>query len=221
MAALRPDIAICAMPGPLWICWRPLALRRARREIPGGGARCTDPHPGDGLPLQMTLQRCLLHRADGLVALSTHVANRLREQGLADGKSLLMTTHLPLVFGPPPAPPLAHGGKRRAAVFRPAAALQGPGPACRRAAPAFVSAPDPEIRVIGNGPESEVLEALRRTPGVTVENRWVPETEIGEILAWADALSCRTARPARAAWPPPRSPPAAGWWRPPAGSPSS
>ena len=25
-------------------------------------------------------------------------------------------------------------------------------------------------------------------PGVTVENRWVPEAEVGEVLGWADAL---------------------------------
>ena len=29
---------------------------------------------------------------------------------------------------------------------------------------------------------------MRACPGVTVENRWVPETEIGSLLAWSDAL---------------------------------
>jgi hypothetical protein len=33
-----------------------------------------------------------------------------------------------------------------------------------------------------------VLDALRRLPGVTVENRWVPEPDVGDMLAWSDAL---------------------------------
>jgi glycosyltransferase involved in cell wall biosynthesis len=45
-----------------------------------------------------------------------------------------------------------------------------------------------ELRVVGTGPESPDLDALRRLPGVTVENRWVPENEVGALLAWADAL---------------------------------
>jgi glycosyltransferase involved in cell wall biosynthesis len=32
------------------------------------------------------------------------------------------------------------------------------------------------------------LDALRGCRGVTVENRWVPEAEIGALLAWSDAL---------------------------------
>ena len=42
--------------------------------------------------------------------------------------------------------------------------------------------------MVGSGPESEALDALRRLPGVRVENRWVPEHEVGALLAWADAL---------------------------------
>ncbi len=47
---------------------------------------------------------------------------------------------------------------------------------------------DLELRVVGNGPESPVLAQLRALPGVTVENRWVPEEEVAAILAWSDAL---------------------------------
>ncbi|HEX5325888.1 MAG TPA: glycosyltransferase, partial [Acetobacteraceae bacterium] len=38
------------------------------------------------------------------------------------------------------------------------------------------------------GPDSEALRALRVLPGVCVETRWVAESEIGGMLAWADAL---------------------------------
>jgi glycosyltransferase involved in cell wall biosynthesis len=45
-----------------------------------------------------------------------------------------------------------------------------------------------EVRVAGLGPESSALAALRACPGVTVENAWVPETGIGVLLAWSDAV---------------------------------
>src|SRR5208282_4726743 len=36
--------------------------------------------------------------------------------------------------------------------------------------------------------ESPVLATLRELPGVAVENRWIPEEELGPLLAWADAI---------------------------------
>jgi glycosyltransferase involved in cell wall biosynthesis len=45
-----------------------------------------------------------------------------------------------------------------------------------------------QVRVVGSGPESDELCALRTLPRTSVENRWVPEQEIGDLLAWADAV---------------------------------
>ncbi len=182
---LGPDVAICAMPAPL-----DLLMARALRRL---GVRIlvvvhdANLHPGDGFPLQMTLQRLLMRQADGLIALSGHVADQLRARGLVGDRPLIMTSHPPLVFGPPPPPPRAHGGRLRLLSFgrllpykgldllRDALVLLGPQPGM-------------ELRIVGSGPESEVLDALRRLPGVTVENRWVPEAEVGAVLGWADAL---------------------------------
>ena len=47
---------------------------------------------------------------------------------------------------------------------------------------------DVEVRVVGSGPESPSWPRCVRCPGVTVENRWVPEDEVAALLAWADAL---------------------------------
>lgn len=44
------------------------------------------------------------------------------------------------------------------------------------------------VRIVGLGPESATLDALRALPGVSVENRWVNEAEIGSLIAWADLL---------------------------------
>ena len=183
--ALAPDVAVCAMPAPLDLMML-AALRRA-------GVPCfvvvhdADTHPGDGFPLQMLLQRRLVRRADGLIALTLHVANRLRAQGLAAGKPLIMGALPPSVFGPPPAPPRAHGGPLRLLSF--GRLLPYKGLDLLAAALGRLGAQrDLQVRVVGSGPESEVLDALRRLPGVQVENRWVPEHEVGALLAWADAL---------------------------------
>ena len=48
--------------------------------------------------------------------------------------------------------------------------------------------PDLMVRVAGFGPESAELRALRRLPNVAVDNRWVPEDEVGPLLSWSDAL---------------------------------
>ena len=188
IARRAPDFAICAMPGPLDLLalW---ALRRAR--VPAVVVvHDADIHPGDGLPLQMRLQRRLARDADGLVALSEHVAAELRRQGFTGGdggKPLFRASLPPLVFGPLPPPPLAHGGRMRLLSFgrllpykgldllAEALALLGP-------------RSDFEVRVVGSGPQSDVLARLAAMPGVVVENRWVPEGEVGDLLGWADAV---------------------------------
>ncbi|HEY2131769.1 MAG TPA: glycosyltransferase family 4 protein [Acetobacteraceae bacterium] len=182
---IRPDVAICAMPAPLDMLMA-MALHRAgvRFLVVVHDAYL---HPGDGFPLQMTLQRLLMRRADGLIALSDHVAGQLRKLDLVGGRPLIMTSHPPLVFGAPPPLPRAHGGKLRLLSFGrllPYKGLDLLAEALRLLGPK----PDVEIRVVGSGPETPVLEALRQMPGVTVENRWVPEAEVGGVLSWADAL---------------------------------
>ncbi|MCW3475948.1 glycosyltransferase [Limobrevibacterium gyesilva] len=185
LRALRPDVAICAMPGPL-----DLLMARAlhRAGVPFlVVVHDADLHPGDGLPLQMTLQRRLVQEADGLIALTSHVAAHLRAQGFVGNRPLIMTSLPPMTFGPLPEPPRAHGGKLRLLSFgrlRPYKGLDLLADALRLLGPR----PDLEVRVVGHGPESAVLDALRRTPGVSVENRWVPEAEVGDLLAWSDAL---------------------------------
>jgi glycosyltransferase involved in cell wall biosynthesis len=182
---VRPDVAICAMPAPLDMLMA-MALRRAAVRFLVV-VHDADLHPGDGFPLQMTLQRLLMRRADGLIALSDHVAGQLRKLDLVGDRPLIMTSHPPLVFGAPPPLPRAHGGKLRLLSFGrllPYKGLDLLAEALRLLGPK----PDIEIRVVGSGPETPVLEALRQMPGVTVENRWVPEAEVGEVLSWADAL---------------------------------
>ncbi len=181
----RVEVALCAMPAPLDL----VMARAARRAgIPFAVVvHDADSHPGDAFPLQMRLQRRLLQQADALFALTAHVADGIRQQGLDRGRKLFMAAHTPFVFGPPPPPPGAHGGKLRLLSFGrllPYKGLDLLANALTHLGPRT----DLEVRVVGSGPETAVLAALRQVPGVTVENRWVPEDEIVSLLAWADAL---------------------------------
>lgn len=185
--ALRPEVAICAQTGPLDLLMA-MALRRLRVPfvvVVHDAAL----HPGDGLALQMPLQALLCRRAAGVVALTRHVAEQLRADGVAGtgGRPLLLSRHPPVTFEPPPPPAFAHGGKVRLLSFGRLRSYKG---LDLLADTLRVLLPDAlvEVRVVGQGPESAPLAALRALPGVTVENRWVPESEVGRLLGWADAL---------------------------------
>ncbi len=184
LRAMAPDLALCAMPGPLDLLMG-VALRRV--GVPYAVVvHDADPHPGDGFLLQMTLQRRLLAHADDLVALSGHVADRLRQQD-SGRRAPIRATLPPFVFGPPPPPPRCHDGPLRLLSFGrllPYKGLDLLADGLARLGPRD----DLEVRVVGQGPDSAALAQLRALPGVRVENRWVPESEIGALLAWSDAL---------------------------------
>lgn len=182
---LRPDLVVCAMPGPLDPVFL-VALRVCRVPVVVV-VHDADPHPGDVFPMMLKLQRVIVRRANAVVTLSAHVAQRLREQGLVrPGVRVVAIGHPPRDFGPA-VQPLAHGGPLRLLFFGrllPYKGLDLLADALRALGPRA----DLETRIVGSGPESPPLSALRGLPGVTVENRWVPEHEIGTIIAWADAL---------------------------------
>ena len=182
---LAPDVAICAMPA-LLDGMMAAALRRL--GVPFFVVvHDANAHPGDNFPFMMPLQQRLMRRADGLVTLSAHVAAQLRAKGLGQTAPIIVTPHPPRRFGPPPPAPMAHGGRLRLLNFGrllPYKGLDLLAAALRRLGPA----PALDVRIVGQGPESDEIAALRALPYVRVENRWVPEEEIGAVMAWADAL---------------------------------
>ena len=189
LRALAPDVAICAMPGPLDLL---MAAALSRLAIPMVvTVHDADPHPGDGLPLQMTLQRALMRRATALVALTGHVAARLRDQPAARGRPLLEARLPPLVFqAHRPPPPLSHGGPMRLLCFGRLLPYKGLDlfEAALRNLGAAGDAVRFEVRVVGQGPQTPTLDALARLSGVRVENRWVPEDEVASLVGWADTV---------------------------------
>lgn len=184
--ALAPDLAICAQPGPLDLLMT-AALRWLRVPFVVLVHDATA-HPGDAMPMQMTLQRWLCRSAGAVGALSGHVADTLRTQGLAGTpqRPLVQLSHPPLAFDIGPIPPRAPG-PRRLLCFGRLLAYKGLD-LLADALTLLGPRDDFVLRVVGTGPESGVLDALRAMPHVTVENRWVPENEVGALLAWSDAL---------------------------------
>jgi glycosyltransferase involved in cell wall biosynthesis len=122
-----------------------------------------------------------------VIALSEHVASVVRLNcSLPRQVPVIVVALPPLAFGPV-APPGAHTGPRRVLWFGRLRAYKGLdllAEALRLVGPR----PDMEVRVVGQGPESTALAELRALPGVRVENRWVPEGEVGTILSWADVV---------------------------------
>ncbi len=182
VGALAPGLAVCAMPALL----DPLMTASlARLGIPYAVvAHDAVVHPGDHLsaPIVGVLQRRLLGGARAVIALSAHVAAELAAQDIA---THAVAAHPPFLFGPRPPAPFSHGGAVRLLFFGRLLAYKGLDLLAE-----VLAQPDLgcEVRVVGSGPETPALAALRGLPGVRVENRWVPEAEVGDLLAWADAV---------------------------------
>ncbi len=185
LRALNPDVAVCAMPGPLDL-FAVAALRWLRVPFVVV-VHDADRHPGEHYPFLMTVQRHLVRSAAAVVTLSQHVASRLAAHSAIPRRDIFVLRLPPLVFGPDMRPPRNHGGPLRLLFFGRLLPYKGLG-----LLHAAVNALDCdgawELRVVGSGPESSELAALRATPGVTVENRWVPDAEIAVLIAWADVV---------------------------------
>jgi glycosyltransferase involved in cell wall biosynthesis len=183
---LRPNLAVCAQPGPL-----DLLMAAALRwlNIPFIVlVHDADAHPGDGFPMQMWLQRTLCRRANAVGALSGHVGDRLLDQKLAGtpGRPLIRLRHPPMQYAFAPRHDGA-GETFRLLSFGRLLPYKGLD-LLADSLKLLGSRPGLTVRVIGSGPETRELSALRALPGVTVENRWVPEAEVGALFSWADAV---------------------------------
>ncbi len=181
----RPDIAICAMPALLDVL---MADALGALGIPFVViVHDADLHPGDGVPLQMRMQRRLMARANGLITLSDHVEQRVRHQ-LGRKRQLLLRARLPpFRFGSLAPPDQAPGDPLRLLSFGrllPYKGLDLLAAALKLLGPQVAL----DVRVVGQGPEGKALDELRAIPHVRVENRWVPEEEVASLLAWSDAL---------------------------------
>ncbi len=182
---LKIDIAVCAMPAAMDFAMA-AALKLA--GIPYAiVVHEADPHPGDRFPSQIMLQRLLARGAVATFALSSFVADRLREQDPSGSRLLLRTSLPPFYRAATAAAPGGGGGTLRVLSFGRLLSYKGLD-LLTESLVLLGSRPDLLVRIVGLGPESAELDRLRALPGVTVENGWVPERDVGGVLGWADAL---------------------------------
>lgn len=182
---MRIDVALCAMPAAMDFAMV-AALRLAR--IPYAMVvHEADPHPGDRFPSQIMLQRWLARGATATFTLSSFVADRLRERNETGGRALLRTSLPPFyqhTVSPAPGP---DGGALKLLSFGRLLSYKGLD-LLTESLVLLGARPDLVVRIVGLGPETAALDRLRALPGVTVENAWVPEPDVGRVLGWADAL---------------------------------
>ncbi|WP_254454818.1 glycosyltransferase [Acetobacter estunensis] len=182
-----PELAICAMAGPLdllmatalWWVKVPLVVV----------VHDAVPHPGDGFPFQHRLQTWLVRRANVVVALTHHVARQL-EGDPRMHKPVLVASLPPYEHVPQSVPAVAASrapGPLRLLMFGRLRAYKG----LDLLAGALERLPETarfECRIVGCGPDLPELHRLAGMRGVQVENRWVPEEDIGPLVKWADVM---------------------------------
>ncbi|MBR0647783.1 glycosyltransferase family 4 protein [Plastoroseomonas hellenica] len=175
------DVVISAMAHP----WTPLiapALTRAGlRYVPV--VHDALPHPGDPAPLMRWRLDRELACASAAVALSETVA-----AAIAARFPRLPLIHLPLGAHLPFGATAATETRFDFLFFGRIRAYKGLD--LLRDAWAIVAAARPEatLRVVGDGNLDAVAPGLAALPGVTIEQRWVPDEEMAGIVSAAGAL---------------------------------
>lgn len=182
---ISPDFAICAMPALL--DQRMVRALRKQRIPYAVLVHDAAAHPGDGLSFRLLGQARLLRDAAALFPMSAHVQAQLQDQGFGrNGQTVTKLLHPPFSFGAMK-PAFAHGGKPRVLNFGRLLPYKG----LDMLADALTAlGPDLpfEMRICGDGPVSEELARLRAMPGVQVDHRWIPESELRDLIEWSDAV---------------------------------
>lgn len=182
---MRPDMAICAMPGPL-----DLVMVAAMRFL---GVPVTvfvhdwNLHPGDGYRGQLFLQRMLLRHADRVGLLSRHVAEQFTPSGRNRRKMPLIATLPPSLHAHTVPPRHARNDVTRLLFFGRLLPYKG----LDLLADALEKLPRDArfmLRIAGQGPPLPELRRLAADPRVEIHNHWIPEAEISDHVAWADCF---------------------------------
>ena len=145
------------------------------------------PHPGDTFPLWHQHFRLDLKATDGIVVMSETVAETMaRVYNYPVDRTFFMPLPAP-DFPRRQSPRTAPEGRPWRLMFF-GRILEYKGLDLLSKAYALIHDRFPmSLRIVGEG-QVDALASLARLPGVTVEQRWVPDTEVATLLDQADIL---------------------------------
>lgn len=180
----RADVVVSGMTH----LWTPLVAPRLARAglsyVPV--VHDAAPHPGDpGALWDWRLNR-ELDAARAAIVLSDAVGDAVRAR-----RPTLRQIRLDLpalLQAPPPAPPRPDGAGTRFLFFGRIRAYKGLDLLRDAHARLLATHPDAMLRVVGEGDAEALAPGLLSLPNVTVEPRWVAESDMPALLREADAL---------------------------------
>jgi hypothetical protein len=158
LQAIRPDMAICAMPALL--DRRMVRALQASRTPYAVIVHDASAHPGDALSFRLRSQPYLLRRAAVLFALSAHVEADLRRQGCGENGQIVMKLWHPPIFFGDMKPAFSHPGRPRLLSFGrllPYKGLDMLADALTALGPALPF----DVKICGDGPATGELARLR------------------------------------------------------------
>jgi len=167
-----------------------LALQRAARRA---GIRSilivhdADSHPGEHRPVFDWLVRREIRRADHIVTLSDHVADRLLARRDVEPGRLTRLFHPTFRFGPPRAQDTTRPRSFRLLFFGRILPYKGVPMLLEAFGQLRAARVDCTLRVVGRG-TIEAPAAQLIQPGLAIETGWIKPGAIDRILAEADAI---------------------------------
>ncbi|OUI79325.1 hypothetical protein HK18_01815 [Commensalibacter intestini] len=179
------DIAICTMPGPMDLV---MAIALKFLNIPYiVVVHDVYPHPGDGYVFQHFLQKILIKKSRLTVTFSKYVFKQLLAVNFVPNSQIIEGWHPPFSYTTKSGTQYPVGKEVKLLNF--GRLLLYKGLDLLEEALDQVSHQKPyTLRVVGHGPKNAVLDRLNKRSNVSVENRWVPEEEIAELMHWADVV---------------------------------
>lgn len=179
------DIAICTMSGPMDLV---MAIALKLLKIPYVVVvHDVYPHPGDGYMFQHFLQQILIKKSRLTVTFSKYVFKQLLAVNFVPNDQIIEGWHPP--FSYTTSSDIQYPAAKEVKLLNFGRLLLYKGLDLLEEALDQVSCQKPYmLRIVGQGPQNVFLDRLNQRSNVSVENRWVPEEEIAELMNWADVV---------------------------------
>lgn len=179
------DIAICTMPGPMDLM---MALTSKLLRIPYVVVvHDVYPHPGDGYMFQHFLQKILIKQSRLTVTFSKYVFKQLLAVNFVPHSQIIEGWHPPFAYSTKSQSQYSDGKEVKLLNFGRLLLYKGLD-LLEESLDQVASHHPYTLRIVGHGPKNAVLDRLNKRNNVSVENRWVPEDEIAELMNWADVV---------------------------------